>query len=49
VSRISRFFGRKSSGEITPQRDYCRPILEVLVEMGGSGRTWEVIDRMGEK
>lgn len=44
-----RFFGRKPSGEITPHRDYCRFILEVLVEMGGGGRTWEVIDRVGEK
>ena len=44
-----RFFGRKPSGEITPHRDYCRPILEVLVELGGSGRTCDVIDRVGEK
>jgi restriction system protein len=44
-----RFFGRKASGEITPHRDYCRPILEVLVELGGSGRTCDVIDRVGEK
>jgi restriction system protein len=44
-----RFFGRKPSGEITPYQDYCRPILEALVEMGGSGRTCDVIDRVGEK
>jgi hypothetical protein len=44
-----RFFGRKSSGDITPQADYCRPILETLVEMGGRGKTKDVIDRMGEK
>ena len=44
-----RFFGRKPSGEITPQLDYCRPLLEVLVEMGGRGKTRHVIDRVGEK
>ena len=44
-----RFFGRKASGEITPQDDYCRYILEVLIEMGGKGRTSEVLDRVGEK
>lgn len=44
-----RFFGRKPSGEITAHRDYCRPLLEVLVEMGGRGKTNEVLDRVGEK
>lgn len=44
-----RFFGRRRSGEITPHQDYCRPILEVLVEMGGRGRTCDVIDRVGEE
>jgi restriction system protein len=44
-----RFFGRRSSGEITPQQDFFRPLLEVLVEMGGSGRTRDVLDRLGEK
>jgi hypothetical protein len=27
-----RFFGRRPSGDITSQLDYCRPPLEVLVE-----------------
>ena len=44
-----RFFGRQSSGEITSHEDYCRPILEILVEMGGKGRTKAVLDRVGEK
>jgi restriction system protein len=44
-----RFFGRKPSGEITGHRDYCRPILEVLLAMGGSGKTNDVLDRIGEK
>lgn len=44
-----RFFGRRGSGEITPQQTYCRPLLEVLVAMGGGGRTRDVLDRLGEK
>jgi restriction system protein len=43
-----RFFGR-ANGQITPQQDYFRPLLEVLVEMGGGGRTRDVLDRLGEK
>jgi len=44
-----RFFGKKRKGVITPQDGYCRPLLEALVEMGGSGPTDEVLDRVGEK
>jgi len=44
-----RFFGRISKGEITPHMAYCRYILEVLVEMGGGGKTKTVLDRVGEK
>jgi len=44
-----RFFGKKRKGLITPQDDYCRPILEVLVEMGGKGKTKTVLDRVGDK
>lgn len=44
-----RFFGKKRKGEITPHTDYYRPILESLVEMGGSGKTKLVLDRVGEK
>ncbi|HKK17497.1 MAG TPA: winged helix-turn-helix domain-containing protein [Opitutales bacterium] len=43
------FFGKKKKGLITPQDDYCQPILEVLVEMGGGGKTKTVLDRVGEK
>ena len=43
------FFGKKKKGLITPQDDYCQPILEVLVEMGGKGKTKAVLDRVGEK
>ncbi len=44
-----RFFGKEKKGEITPHMAYCRPLLEVLVEMGGSGKTKEVLDRLGAK
>ncbi|MEX2492800.1 MAG: winged helix-turn-helix domain-containing protein [Nitrospirales bacterium] len=44
-----RFFGKRKKGEITPHSAYYRPILETLVEMGGSGRTGTVLDRVGEK
>jgi restriction system protein len=44
-----RFFGKSRKGEITPQEAYCRPLLEVLVEMNGGGKTKAVLDRLGEK
>lgn len=44
-----RFFGKKKKGEITPHTDFYRPILEVLVEMGGAGKTKLVLDRVGIK
>ena len=43
------FFGKKKKGLITNQDDYCKPLLEVLVEMGGQGKTKVVLDRLGEK
>ena len=44
-----RFFGRKRSDEITSHEAFCRPILEVLVEMGGTGKTRDVLDRVGTR
>lgn len=44
-----RFFGRIAKGEITPHMAYCRTILEVLVEMGGGGKTKAILDRVGLK
>lgn len=44
-----RFFGKRKKGEVTPHTTYYRPILEALVEMGGSGKTRAVLDRVGEK
>jgi hypothetical protein len=29
--------------------DFCQHILEVLVEMGGKGRTKDVLDKVGQK
>lgn len=44
-----RFFGRGKSGEITGHMEFCGPLLEVLVEMGGKGKTREALDRLGLK
>jgi restriction system protein len=44
-----RFFGKKKKGEITPHTDYFPFILQVLVEIGGSGKTKIVLDRVGDK
>jgi hypothetical protein len=44
-----RFFGRSKRGDITSQDDYCAPMLRVLIEMGGSGKTKDVIVKVGEK
>lgn len=43
-----RFFGRRKSGEITSQNEYCRYILQVLVSMGGGGKTKDVIGHVGK-
>jgi hypothetical protein len=43
-----RFFGKKKKGEITPHTDYFPYILQVLVEMGGGGKTKAVLDWVGE-
>ena len=44
-----RDLGRLRKGLRTPEAAYYRPILEVLAEMGGSGETGEVLDRVGRK
>jgi len=44
-----RFFGRRPSGDITPQIEYCCYIMEVLVEMGGTGKTDDVLEGVGKK
>ena len=36
-------------GEITPQSEYAMPILESLIEMGGSGTVRDILDKVYEK
>jgi hypothetical protein len=43
-----RFFGKKKKGEITPHTEYFPYILQVLVEMGGRGKTKAVLDWVGD-
>lgn len=40
---------RAKSGEITPRTSYTLPILEALIDMGGSGRMIKVLDRVLNK
>ena len=44
-----KFFGKRKKGEVTPHTAFYRAILESLVEMGGSAKTREVLDKVGEK
>lgn len=44
-----RFFGKSKHGEVTPHEAFCQPLLEVLMEMGGRGKTKTVLDRVGIK
>ena len=44
-----RFFGRRKSGEITGHMEFCPFVLAALVEMGGSGKTKEVLTLVGKK
>jgi hypothetical protein len=43
-----RNFGRLRKGQRTPESAYYQPILQVLEEMGGSGKVGDVLDRVGE-
>ena len=43
-----RKVGRVRRGQRTPEEAYRRPILQVLMEMGGSGRMAAVLDRVGK-
>jgi restriction system protein len=42
-----RNLGKLRSGVRTPESAYYRPILQVLDQMGGSGKVAEVIERVG--
>jgi len=41
--------GKLRKGLRTPESAYYKPIMQVLDEMGGSGRVAEVLDRVGDK
>lgn len=43
-----RFFGRKRKGDITTRKEYYRPVLQALVDLGGSARIQEVLERVDE-
>ena len=40
---------RRPKGRLTPVKEYIRPILESLVEMGGSARSGEVLRSVNQK
>ncbi len=44
-----RNLGRLRKGMRTPEAQFRTPLLEILAEMGGSGDTSEVIDRIGKR
>lgn len=44
-----RFFGRKKSGEITGFMEFCPALLQILEEIGGRGKTKDVLDLVGER
>ena len=44
-----RKYSRASSGDLLPQHDYFDPILQILFELGGTGRSREVINRIPKK
>jgi hypothetical protein len=46
--RHRKSYGHLSAGQKTPGIEYYVPILRALVEMGGSGRTGRIVDRVGE-
>jgi len=47
-SLASQHAERAPRGACTPQEAYRMPILQALDEMGGQGRTADVVDRVGE-
>lgn len=42
------FFSRAKKGTITTHEEFRRPLLQVLVDMGGKGKTRAVVDRVGK-
>jgi hypothetical protein len=49
-AKANKTFGKKApKGLRTPEDAYRRPLLEALVELGGSGKTSVVVDLVGRK
>lgn len=48
VGSFGRVDGRAARGEKTHNAAYRQPILRAMFEMGGSGRTAVILDRVGE-
>jgi len=46
---VRRHMGRLRRGQRTPEHAFRKPILESLVEMGGSGRVGDVLARVEER
>jgi len=42
-----KFFGRKRKGDITTRKAYYKPLLQALVDLGGSAPIQDVLDRVG--
>jgi hypothetical protein len=48
-SHSRRDLGRAGRGQRTHEREFRLPLLQVLIEMGGKGRTRDVVDAVGRK
>ncbi len=48
-SRRRKMKGRLKKGLRTPEKEFIKPILEVLVELGGKGEMRTVLDRIYQK
>ena len=42
------FFGKARKGTITTHEDFYVPLLQALVNLGGSGKTQKVVDEVGK-
>ena len=42
------YFGKARKGTITSHKDFYVPLLQALVDLGGKGKTQQVVDRVGK-
>ena len=42
------YFGKARKGTITSHKDFYVPLLQALVDLGGNGKTQQVVDRVGK-